>query len=339
MEPRIKVCFDRVLPRDLYRPPVTRGGNRTRAALPFRKRWPVGSTLRVRFLEGSAEQHDTVKRFAPQWTEYANLRLEFDDSPDAEIRVAFQDDGAWSYMGTDCADIPRDQPTMNYGWLDEAVVLHEFGHAVGLIHEHQNPVGGIQWNKPVVYRDLAGPPNFWDQATVDNNLFKKYELDQLNATQFDPQSIMLYSFPATWTLNSFSAGENNVLSDIDKEFIAGSGGYPRPDGPSAGPAEIDIDGPAVEADIGAPGEEDLFTFRVQELSRFAVQTRGSTDVVLTLYGPDSPTKLLARDDDSGYGFNARVVEDLAPGTYHVQVRHYNLDGGTGKYGVKVTKVA
>ena len=47
---------------------------------------------------------------------------------------------------------------MNYGWLtpdsddDELrrVVLHEFGHALGLIHEHQNPEGGIEWNEPAV---------------------------------------------------------------------------------------------------------------------------------------------------------------------------------------------
>jgi hypothetical protein len=38
-------------------------------------------------------------------------------------------------------------------------VIHEFGHALGLIHEHQNPSGGIQWNKPVVCRYYEGPPN------------------------------------------------------------------------------------------------------------------------------------------------------------------------------------
>ena len=50
---------------------------------------------------------------------------------------------------------------MNYGWLtpesaqDEVrrVVLHEFGHALGLIHEHQNPKGGgIEWNRDAVQR-------------------------------------------------------------------------------------------------------------------------------------------------------------------------------------------
>ena len=69
---------------------------------------------------------------------------------------------------------------MNFGWLRPGtpleeymrVVLHEFGHALGLIHERQNPSGGIQWNKPVVYRYYQGPPNFWVPQQVDINLFR-----------------------------------------------------------------------------------------------------------------------------------------------------------------------
>lgn len=102
------------------------------------------------------------------------------NAPDAEIRIDFQDDGAWSYIGTDCKDIPLNQSTMNFGWQDEGVVLHEFGHAIGLIHEHQNPLGGIKWNKPNVYRDLGGPPNLWPKETVDHNMFATYAVEQIN---------------------------------------------------------------------------------------------------------------------------------------------------------------
>lgn len=70
-----------------------------------------------------------------------------------------------------------------------------------------------------------------------------------------------------------------------------------------------------------------------------IGTTGATDVFMTLYGPDSPTKRIAQDDDSGPGFNARIVKFLAPGTYFVQVRHYSKQTGTGAYGVKVKAVA
>jgi len=38
----------------------------------------------------------------------------------------------------------------NQPWIDLGTVLHEFGHALGLIHEHQNPAsGGFKWNREV----------------------------------------------------------------------------------------------------------------------------------------------------------------------------------------------
>ena len=40
---------------------------------------------------------------------------------------------------------------MNLGFVDRSTVLHEFGHSIGLIHEHQSPFkGGFEWNKDEV---------------------------------------------------------------------------------------------------------------------------------------------------------------------------------------------
>ena len=117
---------------------------------------------------------------------------------------------------------------MNLGWQDEGVILHEFGHTIGLIHEHQNPTGGIRWNKEAVYRDLGGPPNFWDRPTVDRNMFETYDRSQVNATTVDKHSIMLYAIPREWTLDGFSSTPNNVLSAQDKTFVKDRRNYPTP---------------------------------------------------------------------------------------------------------------
>jgi len=349
MEPKLKICFDKILPQNLNRPKTgivggsrnatlaTPGSGPFRMALEKKKLWINGTVLRVKFMEGTAEQKDIVKTFAPEWSKFGNIKFNFNDSPDAEIRIAFQDDGAWSYIGKDCLNIPRNTHTMNFAWLDKAVVLHEFGHALGMIHEHQNPLGGIRWNKPKVYSDLSKSPNFWDHETVDHNMFETYAVDQINGTAVDKKSIMLYFIPVEWTSDGFFSKENTELSATDKSFIGDAKNYPFQVKP-----EIVVDlaisrTKGVDGEIAKPGEADLFVFTVVKQGRYNIETKGSTDVLISLFGPNSNTKLIASDNDNGARKNAKIVLDLLPGKYYIQVRHVDDQNGTGKYKVFVNK--
>ncbi len=334
----IKTCFDRLLPHDVNKPQrMMAFGDRQRAVFLFRKMWITGSTLQVRFLEGTASQQAIAKEQAGWWMEHANLTFEFNNAPDADIRIAFNaNDGAWSYLGTDATNIPQDQPTMNLGFLDGGTAAHEFGHAIGLAHEHQNPAGGIEWNEEVVIRDLSGPPNYWDEAKTRHNVLNKYSVDQIRGTVFDPDSIMLYFFPDSWVKNGKGTKANEVLSDLDKAFIASEDAYPG-DKTTTNAVDLSVvDLTGVAADIGVPGEEDLFKFTVTEEGRHTIETGGQTDVVMKLFGPDSETALIAEDDDGGSGRNSKIVADLMPGDYFVQIRHYNTSSGTGQYSIIVT---
>ena len=158
----------------------------------------------------------------------ANLSMKFVDTGDADVRVAFQQgDGSWSYLGTMCQQIPVAEPTMNYGWLEpdsddeelRRVVLHEFGHAVGLIHEHQNPNRPIAWNRAAVIADLSGPPNNWDERPSRTTSSSVTTRLSSSSTPVDPDSIMMYPIPAAWTTDGFSAALNRALSETDKNFI------------------------------------------------------------------------------------------------------------------------
>ncbi|WP_372659754.1 M12 family metallopeptidase [Hydrogenophaga sp.] len=334
------VCVQRALPEDAMRfQPTVRSGGRTRAVMPIGKLWMNGSTLRVRFIGGTAAQHAQVKEQAGWWTEHANLRFEFNDAPDAEIRIAFNPTaGAWSYIGTDNRRIPVDQPTMNLGFMDGGTVAHEFGHAIGLAHEHQNPAGGIEWNEATVIQSLSGPPNNWTEATIRHNVIDKYRADQINGTSFDPDSIMLYFFPGNWVKSGVGTHANNRLSAMDKAFIAGARAYPKTAPTLVEAQQIQVNpSRRTSASIGQAGEEDLFKFQVITGGAHIIDTRGSTDVVMKLFGPNSPTQVIAEDDDSGYGTNALIRADLIQGLYYVQVRHYNRANGTGNYSVKVRR--
>lgn len=203
----------------------TAGG---RAAVLNEAQWPGGQQIRVRFLEGDESLRDRVGAVAERWTAPGMAQLEFiwvDEGP-AEIRIAFEQGiGSWSYLGTQCQNVPDDQPTMNFGWLtpdssDDAiqrVVLHEFGHALGLDHEHENAASGIRWNEPAVYAALGGPPYNWDEQTIRDNVFD--EQDVGTASVVDPDSIMLYPIPSVWTLDGTSVDLNPDLSEGDMATI------------------------------------------------------------------------------------------------------------------------
>ncbi len=342
MNTRAKVCIDRILPRELRRfQPTERGRNRrVRAISPIGKTWMNGTTLHVRFMGGTTAERSKAREQAGWWEQVANLRFDFNNAPDAEIRITFDpDDGAWSYVGTDCHDIPLNEATMNLGFLDGGTAAHEFGHAIGLAHEHQSPFGGIQWNEQVVIAEAAKSPNFWDEETTRHNILRKYSVDQINGTAFDPDSIMLYFFPASWTLNGIGTKANDVLSRLDKEFIAGAKMYPRTGAAIPDATELKVDAPQrTKASIGQIGEEDLYTFTAAADGRYVVDTRGPTDVVMKLFGPGSATALIAEDDDSGVSTNARIAVNLTAGQYFVLVRHYNRQRGMGNYSVKVRRM-
>jgi Astacin (Peptidase family M12A)/Bacterial pre-peptidase C-terminal domain len=336
-----KVCIDRVLPAHQMRLQSTvRRGGRTRAIMPIGKLWMNGTTLRVRFIGGTAAEQATAREQAQWWTRFANLKFDFNNAPDAEIRIAFDsNDGAWSYVGTDNRGIPLNQPTMNLGFLDGGTAGHEFGHAIGLAHEHQNPAGGIEWNETKVIKDLSGPPNNWDEATIRHNVLNKYRVDQIKGTAFDKDSIMLYFFPGSWVKSGVGTHANDVLSEIDKAYVASAEAYPKTAPTVDDAVELKVNAPKrTAAAIGKAGEEDLFRFKVTTGGRHVIDTRGPSDVVMKLFGPNSQTNVIAEDDDSGVDTNAQIIGDLIPGVYYSQVRHYNRARGMGNYTIKVRRV-
>lgn len=331
-------------------------------ALVRKKIHRIGRTLTVKFLNGSDKQKSKVQAIVKEWEKHANIKFSFvtDQSQPGDIRIAFKwnnDGGSWSYIGTDNLYLGnrQNEPTMNFGWLTDnadddeykRVVLHEFGHALGCIHEHQNPAVAIPWDKEKVYEYYRRTQG-WDKETVDINIFRKYSEEITQFSRFDKDSIMLYPIDNDLTVGDFEIGMNRDLSSMDKQFIGVC--YPMPVAPPVEPTEpteppteptapqfpiLRYNKP-IESRLGKWMEEDYYQFEIVNPETVMIETQGFTDTVMSLIR-DSDKTVIAWDDDTGKLRNAQIVKALSKGKYIVRIRHYS-DKGTGNYKVILKQV-
>lgn len=219
------------------------------AAFFKKKIWPEGSTIKIGFIEDSPDGkiERTIipdsKELDPLQKEFqvtsitiinaikrivqeriiplVNLNISFTDNiSEANIRVNFNpNEGAWSLIGTDNLSQTNGDATMNLGWFDVPTTIHEFGHVLGMIHEHQNPLGQrIMWNEKKVI-EWAEKTQGWSEETTRQNIIDKYNKSSINGSSFDPLSIMLYFFPANLTTNNMGTQQNYRLSGQDVLWI------------------------------------------------------------------------------------------------------------------------
>jgi serralysin len=186
--------------------------------------WTPGQTIRVRFLNGSAALQNKVFAQARTWENFADIHFKKVTGGASEVRILFATDGHWSYIGTGNANVDACEETMSLELNDQSadpeirrVALHEFGHVLGLRHEHQQPLASIPWNASAVYAYYAQQD--WSKQEVDEQVLNKNSAESTQNTTFDPQSIMQYPVAAALTTNGFSIPWNSQLSAMDKSFI------------------------------------------------------------------------------------------------------------------------
>ncbi|AXJ03516.1 peptidase M12 [Pseudomonas fluorescens] len=200
------------------------GGRTKRAVATHSKFWASHRTLKIAFLNPPSEAHRQAAIAAiKQWQPSVNLTLEFVSDTEGDIRITMEATSDYSAIGTDATLRGPGENTMNIG-TDlthpgfESAVLHEFGHALGMEHEHQHPESNIPWNKPFMYHYYLTRHN-WPKEQVDHNFFRTLDTTTTKTNPYDPKSIMHYAVHTDMTLGDFSIAKNTTISQNDRRLM------------------------------------------------------------------------------------------------------------------------
>jgi Subtilase family len=168
------------------------------------KLWPTKEPLKICFQGGTAKARSEIAAVAMEWTGGTSLVLDFGSAPKYNtcldgtaggvIRVGFSEAGFWSYIGTDARIAMDGHPTLNLSGMQDgaegwrAIVLHQFGHALGLLHQEQDPSGECagEFNQTSIADRTR-----WPDAMVERNLAPVVpDNGRFLTTGFDRDSVM-----------------------------------------------------------------------------------------------------------------------------------------------------
>ena len=180
---------------------------------------------------------------------------------------------------------------MNLGFLDGGTAAHEFGHARRPGARALEPARRHPVERAGRHRRARRAAELLGRGEGAPQRLLKYALDQIKGTQFDPDSIMLYSFPATGRSTGSRPTRTTCCRRSTRRSSRARRCIPSRRRSSATPAAHGRRTEGRRLDRGS-GEEDLYAFDVASDGLYEVTTRGSTDVFLKLFGPDSDTHLV-----------------------------------------------
>ena len=193
--------------------------------------WQKGDTIHIAFIDGGKKIQNFVKQVSQDWVSKtdANINWKFiENINDSDARITFNSEGSWSFIGTQVKDIPKSDPTMSLSTLKSfkeivdkrQTVLHEFGHLLGLIHEHQSPGIASEWNWEKIYSTYENAPYNWTRTQISHNFIINLENDRHYVNKpFDPASVMLYDFPPDFFVRPIRIIKTGNLSKGDIELI------------------------------------------------------------------------------------------------------------------------
>jgi hypothetical protein len=208
------------------------GSRKKRGVGEHTKFWNPGKTLKILVLKYNEQSFEIVKNAAVKWLPYISLNFEFLEIDEeviynsenflGDIRVNFQplfNNSGSSKIGTDALTgsphdasmyLGTDFSSPHYEWT----VIHEFGHALGLHHEHQHPDAKIPWDREKTYDYYARTAGF-SRLDVDANVLPLERIPDRTYTPYDRQSVMHYEVLDDLTIGDWQHTASMRISEGD----------------------------------------------------------------------------------------------------------------------------
>ena len=188
----------------------------------------AGKTIHIYIKASNEYEFQRIKETAKQWSLYANINFQFyfntEESNLHELSYTFQANPgrceepypAYAEVFGFISDFRR------YGdgclsFHNQRTIIHEFGHVLGLEHEHQHPYRSDITNDFYIDENYlnCGP---LDEYSCQFNIRTPKEVTSTySGTSFDPRSIMFYpdQYSAVRGVERLPWSPNDELSNLD----------------------------------------------------------------------------------------------------------------------------
>lgn len=150
---------------------------------------------------------------------FINLKFQIGRTGDS-ITIRFNTKTGKNISGN-TTGIGTKNPIITLYTFTQGVLLHEFGHALGMFHEFQNPAPNnpIVWNTDKVYAFYMGKQG-WKKEDVETQILNKRDKSKSLFTSWDSESIMNYNIMPGLTSTPVQIFKSQEYSFGDKEWFS-----------------------------------------------------------------------------------------------------------------------